>query len=295
MIPKKRKRVAIFGATGMLGSAVCSILKDRYDLVLIVRKKSKATLLDSLHIRNPKIIELNALQIYDDYYHCDGFPGKYLQSKIREIGDVDYIINAVGLLIESSRNDPSQAFFINSALPHILAGIYESKMIHITTDCAFNGRDGFPYAENSQKSPVDIYGLSKSLGEPTNCFTLRTSLIGKELERSAGILEWFLRQQGKTIEGYAHHYWNGITTTMFGKICDKIMSKPTQYPNSGIFHVFSNVVSKYDMLIKFRDKYQIDCTIVQNKQRNVNRTLTTIYNLNSLLQIPSFDTMIREL
>lgn len=295
MIPKKRKKVAIFGATGMLGSGVCSILKDRYDLILIVRNKSKVSLLDPLHIHNPKIIEFNALQIYDDYHHRSGFPGKYLQSKIREIGDIDYIVNAIGLLIDSSCKDPSQAFFINSALPHILAGIYGSKMIHITTDCAFNGQDGFPYSENSPKSPVDIYGLSKSLGEPTNCLTLRTSIIGKELEGFTGILEWFLRQQGKTIEGYAHHYWNGITTIMFGKICDKIISEPNNYPKSGIFHVFSNVISKYDMLIKFRDKYQIDCNIIQDKKCNFNRTLTTIYNLNALLKIPSFDTMLSEL
>ena len=82
---------------------------------------------------------------------------------------------------------------------------------------------------------------------------------------------------------------------MFGKICDKIISKPSLYPNSGIFHVFSNVVSKYDMLIKFRDKFQIDCNIIQNKQRKLNRSLTTVHNLNAMLEIPSFDTMISEL
>lgn len=295
MIPKKRKRVAIFGATGMLGSGVCSILKDSYDLILIVRNKSKVSLLDPLHIHNPKIIEFNALQIYNDYYHFDGYPGKYVQSIMREIGDIDYIVNAIGLLIDSSCEYPSQAFFINSALPHIMAGIYQSKMIHITTDCAFNGQDGFPYAENSPKSPVDIYGLSKSLGEPTSCITLRTSIIGKELDGSSGILEWFLRQQGKKIEGYANHYWNGITTIMFGKICDKIISEPNKYPKSGIFHVFSNVISKYDMLTKFRDKYQIDCTIIQDKQHKLNRSLTTIYNVNALLKIPSFDAMLSEL
>jgi dTDP-4-dehydrorhamnose reductase len=291
------KKVLILGSTGMLGSALYDVLKDGYQLVLTSRNKDKIKLLDGKYgdISKCKSVNLDVSKVYEDYVNKKGHRGEYIENFIREVGEIDYVINAIGVTIPFSLKDPTMTLFTNGALPHILAEIFKEKLIHITTDCVYNGKDGFPYNEESPKTPVDIYGLSKSLGEPTNCLTIRTSIIGKELEGHTGFLDWFLQQEGKEITGFAEHYWNGITTKQFGKICDQIMSNPDLYPKIGLYHIFSTTVSKYEMLLKFKEKFKINCVIKEDHENKLNRTLSTNSILCSLLKIPSFNEMIEDL
>lgn len=291
------KKVLILGASGMLGNGVYSVLEDKYNLVLTVRNSEGAELLAKAYpsVKNHRVEELELKFLYDDYYNKKGYPGEYLTSFLNKVGEVDYVINAIGITIPFSLKNPVMTLFIDSAFPYILANIFGEKLIHITTDCAFNGKEGFPYNENSPKTPVGIYGLSKSLGEPTNCLTLRTSLIGRELKGFTGLLDWFLQQEGKKVRGFANHFWNGITTKQFGKVCDKIISNPDKHLKTGLYHIFSTTVSKYEMLIKFKEKFGINCEIEKDEEPKLNRTLTTVYDFNQKLNIPSFDEMLREL
>lgn len=291
------KKVLILGATGMLGSAVYDHFRDKYSLVLSVREKEKIDLLERKFggTHASKIVAFDAEKLYQEFVEKKGYPSAYLSKFLEEIGEVDYIINAIGVTIPFSMENPALTFFINGALPHILANTWKEKLIHITTDCVYNGKEGFPYNEDSLKSPVDIYGLSKSLGEPMHCLTLRTSIIGRELEGFTGLLEWFLQQEGKEITGFGQHFWNGVTTKEFAKICDKIISNPDKYPKTGYYHVFSQPISKYDMLCKMREVFKVNCTINEDKTNKLNRTLSTIHELNSKLGIPTFYEMIDEL
>ncbi len=291
------KRVLLLGATGMLGSAVYGVLRQKYELILGVRNLEKLALLEKTHggIARHEVLPFDAALIYQDYVARKGDRGKYLTEFLRRAGNVDHVINAIGVTIPFSLREPALTFFVNGALPHILAEAFGEKLIHITTDCIYNGKEGFPYNENSSKSPTDLYGLSKSLGEPTGCLTIRTSIIGRELDGLTGLLEWFLQQEGKTITGFAEHYWNGVTTKQFGKLCDKIMQSPDLYPRRGIYHVFSTVVSKYDMLLAFQRKYGIHCTIKADNENRLNRSMTSAKELNRLLQVPSFSDMLEDL
>lgn len=291
------KRILILGATGMLGSAVYGVLKDKYELALAVRSKNKIGILDRAHggLSKHKVVEFDAARLYQNFLDKKGYPGEYLKNFLSEVGRVDYAVNAIGVTIPFSLGNQALTFFVNSALPHVLAGELKEKLIHITTDCVYDGKEGFPYDENSRKTPVDLYGLSKSLGEPLNCLTLRTSIIGRELGGFTGLLEWFLKQEKKTVTGFANHFWNGVTTKEFGKICDRIISTPESFPKTGLYHVFSNPVSKYDMLRKFKDKYGIDCEIKKDEEQRLNRTLSTVHDLAAKLAIPPFDEMINDL
>lgn len=291
------KRILLLGATGMLGSAVYGVLKDKYKLVLTVRDKKKIELLEKAYggIKNHEVIEFDVSYLYQEYLEKRGYPSFYFSNWRKEVGDVDYVINAIGITIPYSLENPALTFFVNGVFPHLLAQEFGEKLIHITTDCVFNGKEGFPYNELSPKTPVDLYGLSKSVGEPTNCLTLRTSIIGRELEGFTGLLEWFLQQEGKTIKGFANHFWNGITTKQFGKICDEIISHPEKYPRKGLYHIFSTTLSKYEMLLKFKEKYKVNCQIEKDESQFLNRTLTTIYDFNQKLNIPTFDEMLQEL
>ncbi len=291
------KRVLLLGATGMLGSAVYGVLKDRYQLVLAVRHPTKIELLERAHgtAVGSQVVPFDAGGMLQDFQARKADPGEALASFLGAAGDVDFVINAIGVTIPFAARDPALTLFVNGALPHVLARVFGARLIHITTDCVYNGREGFPYDEASAKSPTDLYGLSKSLGEPTDCLTLRTSIIGRELDGFTGLLEWFLGQKGKTIHGFTNHFWNGITTRQFGVICDTIMQNPGRFPRSGLYHVYSTVVSKYEMLKKFQQKCNLDCTIVPENENRLNRTLATVRELNGLLEVPSFEQMLEAL
>jgi len=291
------KKVLLLGTTGMLGSAVYDVLKDKYNLILSIRDKNKIDLLDKTYggVKKHKVVEFDASFLYQNFLGKKGYPSDYLSLFLKDIGEVDYVINAIGITIPFSLENQALTFFINSAFPHILAKTFGKKLIHITTDCVYNGKEGFPYDENSPKTPVDIYGLSKSLGEPDSCLTIRTSIIGRELEGFTGFLEWFLNQKEKSINGFVNHFWNGITTKQFGKVCDEIMAHPKKYPKTGLYHIFSTTVSKYEMLLKFKEKYNIDCEIKKDEEQKLDRTLSTIYDFNKKLNIPSFGEMLKEL
>lgn len=290
------KAIAIVGATGMVGSTVYDVLRRKYNLILVSRDPGHIKLLEERYggIAKHRTVVFDAKALLKDFVAGNGHRSPILDSFLKNIGDADYVINAMGILRVSQENC-SEAFFVNGAWPHILAQVFGPRLIHIATDGVYNGREGFPYDENSPKTPVDLYGLSKSLGEPTSCLTLRTSIIGRELHGFTSLLEWFLKQGGKTISGFANHFWNGITTREFGKICDRIISNPSNYPQSGLYHVFSEKLSKYEMLVRFREKYNIDCDIKIDYSNKANRTLTTIYEFNEKLKIPNFDGMLGEL
>lgn len=284
----------------MLGSMVYNVLKDKHKLVLIYRNEEKLKILNEVYggINNHRKVLFNFKDIYQDY--SEGFSkdilGPNTKRLIEEIGDVDGFINCIGLTKPYSLKDPSQTLFINGALPHILSNIYQEKLIHITSDCAYHGLGGAPYNEHAPKTPNDLYGLSKVLGEPAErSLVLRTSIIGPEIAEFVLLISWFKKQGGNTIKGFTNHFWNGITTREFGKTCDKIISNRDTYPTNGLCHIFSTDVSKYDMLCKFKEKYKVNVAVEPVQAPPVDRRLATVYDLCARLQIPSFDNMLAEL
>ena len=295
-----KKKIVIIAPTGMLGSGVYNFLKNRYNLILVYRNEEKIKKLDDVYgdINNHKLIKLDLREIYNDY--LSGLHIKADSSKLgklfESIGEIDYLINCAGIINVYAAKDSGFTFFLNGAFPHLLSENYKNKLIQITTDCAFDGFKGYPYDENSQKNPQDIYGLSKILGEPKDkSLVLRTSIIGSEIAEHVSLLDWFKQQEGKTINGFANHFWNGISTKQFSKICDEIITNPEKYPQTGLYHIFSTTVSKYEMLLKFKEKYNIDCEIKKDEEKRLDRSLSTIYDFNKELNIPSFDEMLKEL
>jgi dTDP-4-dehydrorhamnose reductase len=260
-------RVLLLGANGMLGSEVYKTLKDKHEVLPTTRKE------------------------FDAELACGNF--SYFQDFVKRSGPVDWVINAIGVTIPRSMKNPAVTFFVNSTLPHMLARVYGGRLIHITSDCVYSGVDGgAPYTEDSAFSPKDIYGLSKSFGEPKNCITLRTSIIGLNGD-GTDLLGWFLRQLDP-IKGYEDHLWSGVTTRQFALICDRIMGAWVA-PPPGIYHVFSEPISKYRMLLTLRDKFATPVEIIPVSGNPVDRRLATRKGLNRSLEIPTFQQMVEEM
>ena len=94
----------------------------------------------------------------------------------------DVVINCVGITKHQHDCNTEDFVQINSLFPHLLANTCIStgaRLIHISSDCVFNGTKGF-YSELDETDATDIYGKSKALGEFCNekILVLRTSTIG---------------------------------------------------------------------------------------------------------------------
>ena len=294
------KTVAIIAPTGMLGSAVYAQLKDYYKLVLVLRDPKKLEELDRHYggVSTHQSVVIDSDAIYQDYLH--GFHTAVVSSSVKKlldaIGPVDAVINCAGITNRYSAQKPLEAMFIIGALPHIFSYHYGSKLIHITTDCVYDGIKGAPYDETSPPNPTDIYGISKLLGEPKDhSLVFRTSIIGPEISGFVSLLEWVKQQEGKTIKGFTNHLWNGITTKEFGNICDKIISNRDAFPKSGLFHIFSNDVTKYEMVMKIKEKFGVNVNIGPEESSPIDRRLGSIHDLCKKLKIPSFVEMVQQL
>ena len=294
------KTVAIIAPTGMLGSAVYAQLKDHYKLVLVLRDPKKLEELDGHYggVSTHQSVVIDSDAIYQDYLH--GFHTAAVSSSVKKlldaIGPVDAVINCAGITNRYSAQKPLEAMFVNGALPHIFSYHYGSKLIHITTDCVYDGINGAPYNEMSPPNPTDIYGISKLLGEPKDhSLVFRTSIIGPEITGFVSLLEWVKKQEGKTIKGFTNHLWNGITTKEFGNICDKIISNRDAFPKSGLFHIFSNDVTKYEMVMKIKEKFGVNVNIGPEESSPIDRRLGSIHDLCKKLKIPSFVEMVQQL
>lgn len=196
--------------------------------------------------------------------------------KIVEIIKPNYIINCVGIIKQlPTAKDFIKTIKINSLLPHQLAEIadeFDSKLVTISTDCVFNGEKGM-YSENDQPDASDLYGKSKHLGEvfEGKHLTLRTSIIGRELQSSHSLIEWFLSNQGKRIKGFSKAIYSGFPTIVFTDIISDLIINHSEL--SGLFHVSSEPINKYELLLLVKKYFGIDVEIDKDEEFKIDRSL----------------------
>lgn len=289
------KRVAIIAPTGMLGSMVYNVLKDEFKLTLIYRNKGNLNSLNKTYggVKRHNLLKVDLSEIFEKYKISKGTEDFVKKDKLFNL-KVDAVINCAGIIKPHANTNPGLTLFINGAFPHILSSVYKTKLIQITTDCVFSGLKGAPYDERSPYTPTDLYGLSKSLGEPMReSLVLRTSIIGPEICNYSSLISWFEKQ--KEVNGFINHYWNGVTTRQFASIVKVIISNREKYPKQGLFHVFSNSVTKYELLLLLRDRYNPKCVVKPFKATKIDRRLSTVFKLNDKLGILSLEKQIHDL
>lgn len=227
------KKILIFGAAGMAGHMVSSYLKSL----------NKYTIYEVTH---------NKITNKDNIL-CDVLDIKSVENVIDTIKP-NIVINCIGILNDVSDSNILKTTFINSFFPQFLRhlSLYKDiKIIHLSTDCVFNGKLG-SYTESSFKDETNIYGLSKNLGEiiDSDNLTFRTSIIGPELKSNGkGLFHWFMNQKG-TINGYKNVFWTGVTTLELAKAIDKAIDDNL----TGLYHlVQASKICKYDMLSIIKD------------------------------------------
>lgn len=212
----------------------------------------------------------------------------------------DIVINCIGIIPHSSNGyklDDRMYLKVNSIFPHeldMLCSKKDLRFIHITTDCVFTGNKGM-YDENDEHDAIDIYGLSKSLGEPSTTCVIRTSIIGEEIKNKKSLFEWVKSNANGYIKGYEHHKWNGVTCLQLAKIIEQIIIMDIFW--KGVRHIYSpDSVSKYELLCIINEVYNFNINIEQfSSDLIVDKTLTSIYLENYLFEIPSLKKQIEDM
>lgn len=277
-----RKKILILGASGMLGHSVFLKFLDNKRFITFgtVRKKN----FFKLKRINKKIIYLNLKNL------------RKLEIIISRL-QPDFVINCAGIIkqnIDSIEN--KDIYLINSVLPNFISSIsnkYNFRFIQISTDCVFDGKKG-KYTEKDKRNATDIYGLSKKIGEidSENCITIRTSIIGHELNSSKSLLEWFLSQSSE-ISGYKKAFFSGLTTTEISRILEKTISKKNI---SGIFNLSSKRISKYHLLLKLNNIYNKELKILPSNKLAIDRSLNgNKFKKEFRIKVNSWEQMIKDM
>ncbi|MGH8659651.1 MAG: dTDP-4-dehydrorhamnose reductase family protein [Gammaproteobacteria bacterium] len=260
---REKKKVLVLGATGMLGHKLVQKLSDRFDVCGTVR--GDAT-------------EYRKYPALADAVLVPGVVAEDVDSLARALDTVrpDVAINCIGIVKQlKEAQDPVAAISINALLPHQLAqlcGERGVRLIHFSTDCVFSGREG-NYREEDFADANDLYGRTKLLGEVTasGCLTLRTSILGRELDWGLSLIEWFLSQRGGHVKGFARALYSGMTTNAMADLVGNLISN---FPDlSGLWHVSSDPISKYDLLKTINHSYDLGVTVERDEEFFCDRRL----------------------
>jgi dTDP-4-dehydrorhamnose reductase len=256
--------VLVLGATGMLGHVVANHLGSAgFEVHASIRNPSLAGRLSSVR----------------ELHHFDA--ARDSVAKLIGATSPKAVVNCIGLVKQlEAASKPLPAIRLNALFPHQVAASCESigaRLVHISTDCVFSGSlpIGKQYTEAHTPDAHDLYGLTKYLGEvrTPGSVTLRTSIIGWELERSSGLLEWFAAQTGGRVDGFRKAIFSGLTTRALAEIVGKLI---IEYPQlSGLYHVSSEPITKYELLLTLRDTLLLDVDIDPVDEPTINRALSS--------------------
>jgi len=270
----------------MLGHQLCQCWRDRFELWATVRTSYRS---------------LARYGIFDPEHTIEGIDVADFDSVVRVMAQVrpDAVVNCIGIIKQlKAAKDPIVSLSINSLFPQRLANLCRAsgtKMIHISTDCVFSGRKGM-YVEGDVSDAEDLYGRTKYLGEVglPGCLTLRTSIIGRELNSDSGLIEWFLHSRGQTARGFTKAIYTGFTTPAFASIIANILENHPAL--EGLYHVSSEPISKYDLLNLVNEAYHLGVRIEPDAEFACDRSLDSSRFRKAVGFVPpDWASMIREM
>nr|WP_321500597.1 SDR family oxidoreductase [uncultured Dethiosulfovibrio sp.] len=257
-------KILILGCSGMLGHKLFQTLSDSADLDVY------GTTRDTGFAKHLPEKMAKKVRPHVDATNFD--------SVIRALASIqpDLVINGIGLIKQlPEASDPLSSITTNSQLPHRISLVCRTagaRMIHISTDCVFKGDKGH-YTEEDPSDATDLYGKTKYLGEVEypHCVTLRTSIIGHEHKGGYGLVEWFLSQEGKKVQGYTNAIFSGLTTLELSNVIHKHIIPDSSI--SGLYQVSTDPISKYDLINTIKDVYNLDVEIEPFDDFKLDRSL----------------------
>lgn len=281
-------KIAITGATGMLGHRLVSEFgSPEYEVHAIIRSTDSEGDL--------AIGPLSGSIVHTGINLTDLTETEAL---LRHIAPA-FVVNAAGLIKQRlAKGEEYQLGKLNADLPIFLGGLSERlgfRFINISTDCVFSGTRG-KYTESDTPDCADEYGKTKLRGEDcgSGSLVLRTSIIGRELKGSFGLLEWFLSEAGNVVRGFKNAFFSGLSTNELARVVRLVIEK---HPSlSGLYHVSGERISKADLLELINGLFETGTTIERVEEPFIDRSLdSSRFTAETGYTPPNWNSMLSEI
>ena len=241
--------ILVTGSKGQLGSEIESLSIDcPYNFIFTDK--------DELDISNQKVI--------------NSFVKKH---------DIDVIINCAAYTsVDRAEEEQALADKINHQAVNYLAQVSKEnniKLIHISTDYVFNGRNFKPYTEIDNTNPQGVYGQTKLDGEkdlqainPKNSIIIRTSWLYSSFGNNFVKTMFKLGKEKETLDVI----FDQVGTPTYANDLAKAILDIVPNLNNGkveVYH-YSNegVVSWYDFAKEIMRLAKIECDIKPIKTKD---------------------------
>jgi dTDP-4-dehydrorhamnose reductase len=164
----------VIGSKGMLGSEL--------GLQLTQADMPWTGTGEEVDITNPQ-----ALENFFNSTETASYLSSHNTENLADNGKIRWIINcAAYTAVDKSEDDTETAHAVNAEGPMNITRVaraHGAKLIHLSTDYVFDGTSNVPYTENSPKTPLGVYGRTKSEGEDnvakgmTQYYIIRTAWL----------------------------------------------------------------------------------------------------------------------
>lgn len=126
-----------------------------------------------------------------------------------------------------------------------------------------------------------------------NAITLRTSIIGHELNSSQSLVEWFLAQNGN-VNGYSKAIFSGLPTVELARVVrDFVIPFPEL---RGLYHVSAEPINKFDLLNLIAEVYGKTIDIKRNEEVVIDRSLnSSVFRRTTGYKPPSWKKLINQM
>jgi len=226
-------KILIFGASGQLGLELSKILQG--DLIKVY---------NSNEIEGGYKLDLTNFSMVEDFI---------LKKK------PDIIINTAAITdVDKCETEKDIAYKVNAeAVKHIVraARVIEAYFIQISTDYVFDGQKGL-YKEEDLPNPINYYGLTKLLGDIyalsyDDALVIRTSGIFRN--KGFPIYVYKTLKENKEVNAFKGYY-SPISARKLAEAINEII----QYRKTGIINIAGERISRYELALKIKEKYNLD-------------------------------------
>ena len=253
-------KIAVFGATGLLGSATCrAALRRKYQLTPFSLAGSEDL---------PEVGHVTALDLTDD------------AALTRHLLDLwpDAIVNCAAVSSPDTVDaDPAHAKRINVDAPERLGQIATHlgvRYLHVSTDLVFDGTAS-PYRSTDQTAPVNEYGRQKLEAEKQvlqacedNVVVLRVTLVnGNSPSGKRSQHEKLLRvlADGQTPTLFEDEFRQPSSADNVGDVLVELCERPQLH---GLFHwAGSERISRYELGVRIFERFGLSPDLLGKGKR----------------------------
>ena len=234
----------ITGLAGMLGCNIAYKLTNDYVLSGV------------------DLVKVNMANV--DSYDFDALDYKKLSDCLKEVKPDVIIHTAAAVNVDRCETEPDYAEKLNVKMTDNVCRAAKkvgAKVIYISTDAVFDGKDENLYCESDNVYPINIYGRTKLKGEDivkknNKNLILRTNIYGFNIQDKNSFGEWIYTSlvAGKELNMFTDIDFSPILVNDLAEIIDLSIKKNI----SGLYHACgTGCISKYDFGLRLKDIFKI--------------------------------------